>query len=121
MQKSLSLFLKALRHESSKERLSDMAKKLGVSSSYLSTVENGKRLMNDKLFFNLISVYALKKDQIKELDVLRQLEGKSLQVKTEGLDPEKKDIVIKFLSNLDDLTNEEVGKIQDLMDSKKHK
>ena len=118
MQKSLSIFLKALRHESKKERLSDMAKKLGVSASYLSTVENGKRLMNDKLFFNIIKVYSLDKNQTKELDVLRQLEGKSLQIKTDELDGEKKDMVIKFLSNLDDISENEVKMIKDLMNKK---
>ena len=115
MQKSLSIFLKALRHEHQKERLSDMAKKLGVSASYLSTVENGKRLMNDKLFFNIKKAYSLDKNQTKELDLLRQLEGKSLQVKTDELDEDKKDMVIKFLSNLEDISEEEVKKIQELI------
>jgi transcriptional regulator with XRE-family HTH domain len=118
MQDSLSLFLKALRHENNKERLSDMAKKLEVSASFLSTVENGKRLMNDKLFSKLVKLYGLNKTQIKELDVLRQLEGKSLQIKTDELDAEKKDVVIKFLSNLDDLSQENLLKIKDLMNTK---
>jgi transcriptional regulator with XRE-family HTH domain len=118
MQKSLSLFLKELRHDTGKEKLSDMAAKLGVSASYLSTIENGKRNMNDKLYQNLIKLYQLSKDQAKELNVLRNLNAKSISINTEELDEEKKDTVIKFLSSIDDLSKDEMKKIQYLINRK---
>jgi len=118
MIQSLSLFLKTIRHSNGKENLSDMAKKLGVSASYLSTVENGKRVMNDKLYQNIISKYNLSKIEAKELDVLRKLESKSIHVNTDELDPEKKDTVVKFLSSLDDLSKDELRKIRHLVNKK---
>lgn len=118
MQKSLSLFLKALRHENGKEKLSDMAHKLEVSASYLSTVENGKRVMHDKLFQNLVNLYQLSKTQAKELNILRNLEAKSISINTEKLDDERKDTVIQFLSSIDDLSSEEMRTIQHLINKK---
>lgn len=120
MQKSLSLFLKELRHDHGKEKLSDMASKLGVSASYLSTVENGKRVMHDKLFEGIVRVYQLSKGQEKELNVLRKLEGNSIHVKTKDLDPERRDTVIKFLSSIDDLSQEEMQTIQHLVNKKRN-
>ena len=120
MQKSLSLFLKALRHENGKEKLSDMAVKLGVSASYLSTVENGKRVMHDKLFSLIVKTYHLSKEAAKELDVLRKLEAKSVHVNTEDFDADKKDTVIKFLSHIDDLSAEEMKTIQHLVNKKRN-
>lgn len=120
MQKSLSLFLKALRHVNNKEKLSDMSLKLGVSASYLSTVENGKRTMNDKLFSLIVKTYKLSKDESQELDVLRKLEAKSFHVNTEDLDADKKDTVIKFLSHIDDLSVDEMKTIQHLVNKKRN-
>ena len=118
MQKSVSLFLKALRHDQGKEKLSDMAVKLGVSGSYLSTVENNKRIMHDKLYQKIVDTYQLSKDAAKELDVLRKLEAKSIHVNTEDLDPEKKDTVVKFLSSIDDLSDSEMRTIRHLVNKK---
>jgi transcriptional regulator with XRE-family HTH domain len=120
MQKSLSLFLKELRHDNGKEKLSDMAIKLGVSASYLSTVENGKRAMHDRLFQIISKEYSLSQAAKRELDHLRKFEAKSLHVNTESLDSDKKDTVIKFLSHINDLSKEEMKTIQLLVDGKRN-
>lgn len=115
----LSVFLKMLRLRNGDERLSDMAKKLGVSSSYLSTVENEKRNMTDKLLKSVISVYALTPDEAEQLRVLRQLASKNINVAMEELDEEKKKTVVKFLSSLDSMSEEEMEKINLLLNKKK--
>ena len=50
------------------EVLRDMAKKLGVSSSYLSAVENGKRSTPQSWRNELIRLYNLTNDESEELD-----------------------------------------------------
>lgn len=50
------------------EVLRDMARKLGVSSSYLSAVENGKRPTPKSWRNKLIQLYDLTNDESKELD-----------------------------------------------------
>lgn len=115
----LSVFLKMLRLRNRDERLSDMAKRLGVSASYLSTVENEKRNMTDKLFKKIVSVYELNKEEADQLSVLRQLASKNLNVSMDDLDDEKKKTVVKFLSSLDSLSEDEMEKINLLLNKKK--
>jgi transcriptional regulator with XRE-family HTH domain len=119
MESNLSLFLKSIRHLNNKEKLSDMARRLNVSSSYLSTVENGKRAMNDKLFNAIIVEYRLSPNDIRELDMMRKLESNQINVNTEELNKEKKEVLVKFLSNIDDLSDDEITKINKLMNKKK--
>mgnify|MGYP000146596443 CR=1 FL=1 len=115
----LSVFLKMLRLRNGDERLSDMAKKLGVSASYLSTVENEKRNMTDKLFQKIIKIYQLNTEEAEQLSVLRQLASKNINVAMDDLDDEKKKTVVKFLSSLDSLSEEEMEKINLLLNKKK--
>lgn len=119
MEASLSLYLKSIRHHNNREKLSDMAKRLEVSSSYLSTVENGKRPMNDKLYESIVREYNLSPKEAKELDVVRKLESSQIHVNTEDLDKEKKETLVKFLSNIDDLSEDELSKINRLVNKKK--
>ena len=119
MKNTLSFYLKFIRNRHGKERLSAMAKKLGVSASYLSSVENGKKPMSDKLFHSIVSVYKLDEAETKELNVLRHLEIKNLNVKTDDMDDQKKEVVIKFLSNLDSLDEDDLEKIEFLINKSK--
>lgn len=118
MKNSLSLFLKAIRYHNNKEKLSDMAKRLDVSSSYLSTVENGKRAMNDKLYQSIVKTYSLSETDSKELDILRKLEVNHLNVSTQEMDLDQKETLIKFLSNLKDLDENELKTINHLINKK---
>ena len=116
---NLTVYLKSLRLRSDDERLSDMAKKLGVSASYLSTVENQKRRMNDKLFQKIVEVYELNEKEEKKLDLLRILASKEFNVSLDEMEDEKKETVVKFLSSVDDLSKEDVEKINLLLKNKK--
>lgn len=116
---NLTVYLKSLRLRSDDERLSDMAKKLGVSASYLSTVENQKRRMNDKLFQKIVEVYALDDEEEKKLDLLRNLASKEFNVSLDEMEDEKKETIVKFLSSVDDLSKEDVEKINLLLKNKK--
>lgn len=116
---NLTVYLKSLRLRSDDERLSDMAKKLGVSASYLSTVENQKRRMNDKLFQKIVEVYTLDDEEEKKLDLLRNLASKEFNVSLDEMEDEKKETIVKFLSSVDDLSKEDVEKINLLLKNKK--
>ncbi len=96
-----------------------MAKKLGVSASYLSTVETQKRRMNDKLFQNIVRIYELSAEAQRTLNELRNLASKEINISFSDLDSMKKEAVVKFLSNVDDLTDEDLEKINLLIKSKK--
>jgi transcriptional regulator with XRE-family HTH domain len=119
LSQNLTIFLKDLRLKNNNERLSDMAKKLGVSASYLSTVETQKRRMNDKLFQNIVRIYELSAEAQRTLNELRNLASKEINISFSDLDSMKKEAVVKFLSNVDDLTDEDLEKINLLIKSKK--
>lgn len=68
-------FCRVLRIKHS-EVLRDMAEKLGVSSSYLSAVETGKREIPSKWRNELIRLYKLTKEESEELiDAINQTRG----------------------------------------------
>lgn len=116
--KSLTVFLKELRLKNNDERLSDMSKRLGVSASYLSTVETEKRRMNDKLFDNLVTTYQLSEEEAKELNIIRSLVSNELVLSMDDMDHDKKETVIKFLTSVEDLSKEDVEKINLLLKKK---
>ena len=119
LSKNLTVFLKEIRLKNNNERLSDMASKLGVSSSYLSTVETQKRRMNDKLFKKIVEVYHLDTADQRTLNELRNLATNELSISFEDIDISKKETVVKFLSNVDELSSEDLEKINLLLKSKK--
>lgn len=49
------------------ETLNDMARKLGISSSYLSSIENGNRNGSAKLLMRIIKVYKLNEKESDRL------------------------------------------------------
>lgn len=119
MKNTLSFFLKNLRNLHGKERLSVMANKLGVSASYLSSVENGKKPMSDKLYQSLVAVYKLNETEMQELNMLRHLESKNLNVNTNDMDEQKKEVVVKFLSNIDSMDDDDLKEIEYLINKRK--
>ncbi len=119
LSKNLTVFLKEIRLKNNNERLSDMAHKLGVSASYLSTVETQKRRMNDKLLRKIVEVYGLDDSDRKKLNELRNLASNELSISFEDIDSSKKEAVVKFLSNVEDLSSEDLEKINLLLKSKK--
>lgn len=112
---SLTVFLKQLRLKHNNERLSDMAKKLGISASYLSSIETNKRKMNDKLLEKIQQVYALSTKKAEELKVLRNLAAKEFSIPLTDMDEEKKEKIVKFLSNIDELSSDDFKKINYLL------
>ena len=63
---NLGKFFRELRIEN-QEILRDMADNLGVSSAFLSAVENGKKKMPDSWYQKLTELYSLTKKQQEEL------------------------------------------------------
>ena len=67
MKTEFGKFLRKLRVDHD-ERLSDMASKLKVSSSFLSTVENGKKMFPSRFIAELCILYNL--DEKKKLELM---------------------------------------------------
>ena len=117
--KKLSIFLKKLRLEHNDQTMGDMASLLGISISYLSSVENGKRTMNDEMVSKIGSVYKLDEEQITKLKYLRDLASDKLNITLDGMDDNTKSTTVKFLSSVDKLSDEDLKKIESIIKKNK--
>ena len=116
--KTLSIFLKKLRLEHDDETMTDMARRLNISVSYLSSVENEKRNMTDEMYLNICRLYSLTKEQCDELQYLKNLASKRLSVKLDGLDKNAKKTTVKFLSNVESLSDDDLERINKIINKK---
>lgn len=119
MDESLAIFFKRLRLDNQDERLVDMAKRLDVSQSFLSSIETGKRNLNDKLIEKIVQEYHLNSEEEKELIYLRDISAKKLNIAMDNLESDKKEAVVQFLSNVKDLDEKSLEKINMIIKRKK--
>lgn len=107
---SLGRFLRKLRIDHD-EILFDMAKRLGVSPSFLSAVENGKKTPPVGWFDQLTVQYNLDPSQQNELrnalnDVVSQI-----RLNISKQTAEKRDLVLAFARRFESLSNEEADAV----------
>jgi transcriptional regulator with XRE-family HTH domain len=119
MNNNLSIFLKKLRLNSGDEKLKDMAKKLNISIALLSSIETGKRKMNNQVLLKIITEYTLDAKATEELKYLKDMATDEISVKTEKMDDDKKSTLINFLSKVEGLNQKELTKINLILKKQK--
>lgn len=115
---SLSMLLKRIRLNNNDETLTEMAKRLNISTSYLSSVENEKRNMTNEMYRSICQIYELSPDQCEELLYLKNLASSRLNVNLESLEPGAKKTTVKFLSNVDSLSDDDLARINKIINKK---
>jgi transcriptional regulator with XRE-family HTH domain len=115
---TLNYFMKRLRLNHNDETMTQMAKRLRISVSYLSSIENEKRNMTDEMFALITSVYRLSEEEQSELNYLRNLSGSKLNIKLDNLTPSTKQTTVKFLSNVDSLSATDLERINKIINKK---
>lgn len=113
MPTSIGKFLRKVRidHE---EILKDMAEKLGVSSAFLSAVENGKKKMPETWFDKLKNVYSFSAEQTEELQKAIIDTNNMVEIQLKNASKSNKDLAISFareFDSLDDETSKQILKI----------
>ncbi len=106
------VFCRKLRLEN-RELLYDMAKKLGVSSAFLSKIENGKGKPPAEWRQKIISLYALTEDEIEELDAALFEANNRKSIDISGFSDENKALMWSFARKLDSLDHK---KLRDFLD-----
>ena len=101
------------------ELLADMAKKLNVTASFLSAVENGRKSAPKEWLNAITESYELKKREQEELS--RAIDNSVTQVKISLQDKENKDkdLVLEFARQFDNLKSEDKEKIFKILSNKK--
>lgn len=93
------------------ELLYDMAHNLGVSSAFLSSVENGKRSAPASWLEILSDVYDLSAEQKEELAGAISETVKQIRLDVSKVSPEKRNCALTFARRFDDFSDEQVNQI----------
>ena len=101
------------------EVLGAMAKRLGLSSAYLSSIENGLREIPDGLVAKIANEYGLDSSQEKELEEAKAKVKGSVDVKLNDQKAEADyvETAVMFARDFSKLSTEQVNAIKELLKS----
>jgi transcriptional regulator with XRE-family HTH domain len=111
---SIGKFLRKLRIESG-EILKDMADTLGVSSAFLSAVENGKKKMPESWLEKLAETYFFTEKQVEELKVAVIESNNTVELNLKNTTPERRALAISFAREFETLDKETSNKIYEIL------
>lgn len=110
----LGKFLRKLRIDRG-ELLRTMSERLGISMSFLSSVENGKKSMPTDWVTRIPDLYQLNDAQKSEFDQAVAESEKGVGVKFDGLSEDKKKVSVAFARKISTLSPEAQKAIQELL------
>lgn len=111
---SLGKFLRKLRIEQG-EILKNMADKLGVSVSFLSAVENGKKKMPSAWNIKLCELYQLTPRQKQEFTAAIAETEESLQMDFCGVTAGKRELAVSFARKFSDFDEKQIELIKNIL------
>lgn len=114
----INYILKALRMKSG-DSLRDMAKKINISPSYLSSIENEKREVPADLGDKLVVAYNLNSEESKQVHEAIAESMNVVKVKTDELTPEEKRLI--FAISKGNLAKEDISQMCEVIDKKEGK
>ncbi len=115
---SVGRFLRKLRIDRG-EILRDMANRLGVSSAFLSAVENGKKRVPDAWISKLEEYYLLTPEQMEELRTAIVESSDTIELHIQNASSVNRQFAVSFARQFDTLDDETAQKLFDIL--KKHK
>ena len=115
---SVGKFLRKLRIDNG-EILRDMAKKLEVSSAFLSAVENGRKKMPDTWPEKLKRLYLLDVQQMEKLKDAIIESGETVELNIRNASAENRQLAVSFARQFNTLDEDTTKKLFDIL--KKHK
>ena len=117
---SLGKFLRILRIQHG-EILKNMADRLGVSSAFLSGVENGKKKMPASWFERLRELYELDDQQAEELRKANLETVSQIELNIRDAPQPQRELAILFARQFNDIDEKTSRQIADLLNKKKEK
>lgn len=111
-------FLRKLRLDN-QQILKDMAKVLGVSSAFLSAVENGKKSMPDSWCNILKESYKLSDDDVDNLRQAAMESQKSISLNLQSASPSNRQLAVSFARQFDSMDADTSQKILRILRDRK--
>ena len=94
-----------------KEVLKDASNFLGISCSFISSVECGKKPIPAEWFDKLVNHYGLNEKQQIELKEAIDKSAKTVKLNIEHATPTRKDLAVQFQRSFDELDEETANEI----------
>ncbi len=107
---ALGKFLRKLRIDRG-EILANMAGKLGVTASFLSAVENGKKRMPSEWNILICSIYSLNEQQKNEFTAAIAESESKIELNLDGAAAGNRELAISFARKFSDLDKHQIEKI----------
>jgi len=111
-------FLRKLRLDN-QQILKDMAEVLGVSSAFLSAVENGKKSMPDSWCNILKESYKLSDDDVDNLRQAAMESQKSISLNLQSASPSNRQLAVSFARQFDSMDADTSKKILRILRDRK--
>ena len=93
------------------ETLYDMAKKLEITSSYLSAIECGKRNIPEDFIDKLQEIYNFTEEELGELKSTKEETIKEVSINIENSGFTRRILALEFARSFDDIANEDAEKL----------
>ena len=98
--------------------LKDMADRLGVKPSYVSSIENGKRRPSENFVQSLRDALLLTDDEYQKVREAYIETIQELSLKLDSDEPHQMDLALKLARSFNDLTPTQTEAIKKIMDSR---
>lgn len=95
--------------------LKQMADDIGMTSSYLSAIEHGKREIPKRLISDLSNTYTLTSDEEDNLSKAAQNSRSSIKLNLSGNDSKKTEFANSFARRFDDLSDDQISEIMKIL------
>ena len=89
------------------ENIYDMAKKLGISISYLSSIEAGKRKIPNDMVERIIEQYRLNKEQSELLKAAEAESSEKIEIDLSFMTAEQRKLAFALSRKLSEITDDE--------------
>lgn len=94
------------------EVMFDMAKKLGVTSSYLSAVETGKRAFPEHWLEKIVDLYNLTAEEKSELEEAAIKSSKSIKLNLSNSSEASRELAVAFARKFNDLDEDTIRSLR---------
>lgn len=98
--------------------LREMADAMGLSPSYLSSVETGKRNITDTFLNEVVNYLKLKVEEVTYLHNLAAISQKEISISIERANDKQKNSAVFFARKLNTLNSDELDKINKILEGK---
>ncbi len=97
------------------EVLKEMADKLGITSSYLSAIEVGKRMVSEKVLTDIQRNYNLPEEKMLKLRLAVEQDKPKVEINLKDATPVQRATALAFARTFHDLDHGTLEKIQKLL------